>query len=176
MHPAVKKLAEEHGVQIEERCASDSWTFDGKSIATYFKYSTGEIVRYTDHDLLHEIAHYVLAAPEQRDLPEYGLVWGIASGTSYGPLGGFWRDKHGNLKDTVLQIREGVVDWEEQEIQEKCVHFLCIIWGQKYGISSSICEDLDYSSNWNVYLSRKTNEDCQAGWLALFRLKELGYI
>src|ERR1700729_2872477 len=101
MHPMIPQLAKRYGVQLSERIAIDTNNglppffkysdaiYNGKDLATrvqnwkcaydndYNVYKEviikTEVVEQLDHMLLHDIAHYVVAKEEQRDLPEFGL-------------------------------------------------------------------------------------------------------
>ena len=187
MHPAIEMLATKYGIKIAERCASDSFVFDGETLATWYckggrafvdpfdgqAYPEGEHIRYTDHDLLHEIAHFVVAEPCQKDLPEYGLFVGI---------GNEGIRSYANAEfQKLLPDYQGLVDSKEQDIQEYMVHFLCAYWGQKYGISPKFSSHPESATgaSWEAYLLYKTNEynerfvETEQSWKALFRLQEM---
>ena len=151
--------------------------YDGKSIATRIQHwklqETGKKDRFGDdeliavptqiqekdnHSLMHEIAHYVIASKEQRELPEYGL------GTvAYGlPLGE--TEKNWMGPDYSHSI-PAVVDERESDIQEKMAQLLCIHWGKQYGVSPHMS---DYKGTWDQYFDLKFNRELE-------KLKKLGF-
>ena len=171
MHPKVQEIADHFGVVLSSRLYprtegyDDSVQFlryDGKSIATGGA---------NDHDVLHEIGHWVASFSEQRDLPEHGL------GTpSYGTPIGYVRGR----EDITIPA---VVDEEEAEVQEYMTWFLCILWGQAYGIPSVLRLYPGYGDTWEMYLDRKLNKECfytteeeenhdRKVWTALIRLHQ----
>jgi len=173
MHPAIQMLADKFGVRIAERCASDSWQFDGESIATTHRKYTS-IIHNSDHDLLHEIAHYAVAAPEQRDLPEYGLALAIVPGQCYG----HFRNPDGTIDGKFSQVAGGLVDDDEQKIQEHMAQLLCVHWGMVYGISPVLSSEPSarITASWEAYLLYKIDEAGNTFWLAMIRLREQGLI
>jgi len=174
MHSVIQKLADCFGVKLSDRNCGDGYVFDGKSIAIQgLKWIDSEEINsqfidkmisisLTDHDLLHEIAHYVCADLCQRDLPEYGL---------------------GGIPMFNNIYVEEVVDYSEQCIQECMVQLLCVHWGKAYGISPRLTHDPKYTitNSWDQYLMAKllerhvpNNELCL--WTALIRLRERGLL
>jgi len=98
MHPTIAKLASEIGAEFSPRCATDSWIYDGRTIALTYRtdrcrwkgpneneWIRGVKKRFMDHDNMHELFHFLVASKEQRKLPEYGLVFGLF--TYVGALG-----------------------------------------------------------------------------------------
>jgi hypothetical protein len=65
----IQQLARKLGIPISDRRIDGTYAFDGRSIAmrTY----RGEI-RWTS-DIVHDIAHYLVASKKRRLLPEFGL-------------------------------------------------------------------------------------------------------
>ena len=140
-------LAGAVGCPIVERDASESWNFDGTGIAAYRSVEKedddGNVIgqridRYLPHDLLHEVAHYCVAEECQRDLPEYGCSIGIVNSLSLGPKGGEFRDEEGNVKELTIsradRFYDGLVDSEEQDIQELAAQMMCHHIGWFLGI------------------------------------------
>lgn len=95
--------AKVYGVIIEERNATGSYIWNGKTIANHYnKWNDWDGLfkkeYFPDEQLAHEIAHWIVAKPWQRELPEYGMN----SLTGFGCLENF---------DPVLSKR----DWSMQE-------------------------------------------------------------
>lgn len=163
MHRDVLRIATHFGVRIANRSATNNHIFDGKTIATYGGWPQRQT--FSDHDLLHEIGHFVAASPEQRDLPEYGL---------------------GSVVDAGELYCTNVVDWEEGDTQEYMTQFLSVFWGMTYNISPHLSEGTPegYADTWEHYLHNKIREVCVLGlgncvsrmWTALIRLHERGLL
>jgi hypothetical protein len=165
MNPKVQQLANHFGVKLAYRSATGSHVFDGKSIAMSGG-STGTYRRdFSDHDLLHDIAHYAVASPEQRDLPEYGLGIARIAGEIYVP--------------NVVDI-SGIA---EATIQEFMVQLLCVLWGRAYGISPELSATPNdpLLLSWDTYLIVKINDSthpkCEVYmWQAIIRLRDNGML
>ncbi len=167
--PAVLQLAKNLGANLSERDAHASYAFDGQTIAThkrrYLDDDLYEIVPLTDHDILHELGHWVMAEECQRDLPEFGLALGVAI-AAYGPPGGEFLDLYGNIRSNVYQgAFEGVVDKGEQDIQEQGAQLLSSYWGRSLGVGVDMASDPGFFRDWNHYDFYKTKEANQYGWL-----------
>ena len=101
--PLLRDLARCAGVQLSYRSPLDEGCyFDGT-----FVHCGGTM---SEHDVLHEIAHALVAQPEQRDLPEFGL----------GSLGS------GDIPR--------VVNFDDAWIQEFAAGLLSALLGRRYGI------------------------------------------
>lgn len=178
MHPSIQNLANRFGILLVDRNASETWIFDGTSIATYYNWrGDDELVHFSDHDLLHEIAHWIAAKPEQRDLPEYGLALGIASEVrAMGPKGLLWDDEGCKRIMWTLNLMDGLVDREEQDIQEFLAQLICIKLGPLLGISPAMSEekyiDSGFTQNWDVYKAAKFLHAKKAGLEFLWRIAE----
>lgn len=160
----VLRLAKILGVKIEDRSVDNSYIFDGKSIATHFYhchwvgkgkrdaygFEEEDLVRIpgmspvylTDHDMLHEVLHFMVAAPEQRDLPEYGL---------------------GYVGSMCQEFVVDVVDIDEANKQEGIVQLLCCYLGSKFGLHPQFCvvgNDPEYQTlnSWETYFKLKEKE------------------
>jgi hypothetical protein len=158
MHPQVKRLAAYIGVSLSDRICSSvehglpadfdysHALYNGESIATRIRIE-GKIWDRDDHSLLHEIAHYLVASPYQRDLLEFGL------GTpAYGqPLN--------STQSWGYPAIPSVVEEEESEIQEHMAQFLCVSWGQQFGISPRMLENPDYVGSWEDYFALKAHQE-----------------
>lgn len=152
MHPAVQGLADRYGIKLSSRVCGgfdlNQPCWNGEDLATRWLDVTGYIwseptacaaVPMSDHDILHEIGHWVAAAPEQRDLPEYGL---------------------GALVFSTFHFADKcpeVVDEDEGRTQEFLTWLLCIYWGKKYNLSPVSSEELNVPIyvSWDAYTGYK---------------------
>jgi len=66
----IRQLAHKWGTRIWKRHCRD-YAFNGKTIAEFQDEALTK--RRTESNLIHDIAHFVVAAPERRTLPEFGL-------------------------------------------------------------------------------------------------------
>lgn len=140
----VLALCERFGMTLAERYAEDDWVYDGDTVAVYaWRNDPKGRKRFSDHEILHELAHFVAVQdPDQRLLPEFGLMAGIL----------------------VVGAIEGLCDFEEvhyneQDIQELLAQKLCIYWGRKYNISPIMSFDPEYTHSWNHYETLKNHEN-----------------
>jgi len=196
MHSVLQHLSQKLNVPIVERDALETWAFDGQNIANHWmdppyqgtppwsEDYPGARIDYTTAELLHELAHYFAAAPEQRDLPEYGLAMGIAKGSGYGPNGGEFRDAEGRLRgySTAMSALMGLVDHYESEVQERLTWLLTIYWGKKYNIPCDF-SDWKVPFSWDDYYQFKFQfnngspwhycDQYQHAWEALIRFRNL---
>jgi hypothetical protein len=193
MNPTIQKLAEKLGTQIVDRDAFETWMFDGKTLANHYwvrpmdppgtpYYFEPYVVHYDDVSLLHELGHWQAAKPEQKDLPEFGLAIGIADGAGYGPKGGEYRRNDGTLRDISSNIYDGLVDQEEQEIQESMAQLFSIFWGQRYGFHFHMKNWKVGPQSWKFYFEYKITQNdgqehsaqsLQKTWAALIRFREM---
>lgn len=161
-HPAIYMLLEKFNLKLEERNASDSYTFDGKTIATHYtsndlsmyglrpvkdylcrdrnnsifyfkeKYHD-DIIFYKDHDLLHEICHFIVASTGQRLLPEYGMHIGVTQAGAFG--------KFRNL------LNENMFELDYDNL-----------WGYNDKLNINLCLSQDYAAQLlEVYFGKKYN-------------------
>lgn len=154
--PILLQLADRVGVRIQDRPINKSYYFDGKSIAThYFKTTWSDdiddyIIDPTkridllDHDILHEICHFIVASPEQRDLPEFGL----------GNVGLGCYDRI--PAPQVMDLNDSQA--ENCNIQEFTTQMLCVLLGRRLGISVDLAESKGYASSWDEYEKKKLLE------------------
>lgn len=113
----VAKIVAKYGILLNPE-EYDGTYFDGKQI-----FCGG----MSEHDILHEVAHWVVARPEQRDLPEFGLG---SLGSDQAPL---------------------VVDPDEADTQEKAACLLSAMWAVHYGILDPTIGRV-YFENWTEYV------------------------
>jgi len=72
MDRKIRQLARKWGTKIRKRSCS-GYAFNGKNIALLVDSEVPDPKRRTDSNLIHDIAHYAVCAPERRTLPEFGL-------------------------------------------------------------------------------------------------------
>lgn len=174
MHSSVKALFEKYQIPVSDRvCGGEPIlqpVWNGMDLALFWcktKWNretdvidSTEYIPLSDHDLLHEIAHWVVAAPEQRDLPEYGL--GAVAYNTY------------HIGEVKLP---DVVGSDEGSIQERLCWFVCCYWGMKHHISSVLSAEPGYAPTWEVYLNHKIQESLEhkpeLSWEALIRFDRL---
>lgn len=141
-------------IQLKDRNSSKSWNYDGETIALRQgnKY-------YTDHDILHEIGHWFAANPEQLDLPEFGLAFGIVNGEAFGPIGGEFRNEVGELRYNSFHndVMGGLLELNEQNQQEWLAQQFCISFGRKLELSVRILDENIFQS-WDHYEEFKAQE------------------
>jgi len=139
MHPVVAQLARHYGVGFCAHLFFTGQAYCGKTRTIALRYSKRGKLRYqTDHDLLHDIAHFVIASERQRNLPEFGFGFGTFIGER----------QHGAHIGSI----------KDDDVQEAMAQFLCIKWGQTYGISPQLSgEKPETFPNWQVYLASKTD-------------------
>lgn len=66
----IRQLARKWGTRIRKRSCID-YAFNGKTIAELD--AAEKPKRRSDSNLIHDIAHFVVADPERRTIPEFGL-------------------------------------------------------------------------------------------------------
>lgn len=138
-------------IKLENRRSSDSWTYNGDSIAIF-----RDTKRYTDHDILHEIGHYLAATPDQRLFPEFGLALGIADGMAWGLPSDGLRNQDGVLHfDFCKQIADGLISSHEQNIQEFLAQKIAIFFGRFLNCAADLLEES--FNSWDDYESMKEN-------------------
>jgi len=168
IHPAIIRLAEELSIPLVDRNAGESWIYNGKDLALWYQLVDEEdevfpIHKFSDHEILHELGHAFFAHEEQRDLPEYGLEWGIVVSQALGPCDGNYRTRDGIPTWTYAQAEcMGLVDPGEARVQECCAQLFCVFFGERYGISPYIGNDKKFNEGagktWDAYLAYKTEE------------------
>ncbi len=99
------RLAEFLGTRLEDRDIYTNYSFDGFSIATRIQ---GNFL-YPRH-VLHELAHFMVASPEQRKHPNFGFkvpfeAWTIP-GADLQPFNGFIETHEGNIQEYVTSLVE----------------------------------------------------------------------
>lgn len=165
-HPYIYQLSAQIGVPVADRAIDNTYFFDGRTIGTFWsRYSwdekkgdytnTGRVSYFLDHDILHELVHWMVATPEQRDLPEFGL------GTPHLP--GSQMSFAENVLDSWMREKgSGPIRFPQGDEQEIVTQLVCCFLGSKHGISSQLSgetEDWAPGKSWVSYLEYKNEED-----------------
>lgn len=67
--PKIVEVARRAGVKLSVRNMNGKYTWNGKTIALLNRYD----VTRSDSDILHDVAHYLIASKRRRKCPEFGL-------------------------------------------------------------------------------------------------------
>ena len=67
----IRQLARKWGTSIRKRTCWDGYAFNGKTIAEYEDEAMRK--RRSESNLIHDIAHFVVADPERKTVIEFGL-------------------------------------------------------------------------------------------------------
>jgi hypothetical protein len=185
IHPQLRLIAERYGVPISERSCHKSYLYDGKTLATTYQLenwnddftellSLSAPIPISDEWMAHEIAHYVVADPVERQFPEYGCTVGVAPFGAAPPFPALsnWLSIEGRM---LLDEREGVLTREEQNFREICADFLGTYWCDCIGVlidekARPINKITDSIINVNSAYS------LEEGWRAVIWLREKGLI
>lgn len=149
LSPQVRNFAKLIGVPLARRHVFRRYVWDGETLGTFFydRKSRG-FLPISDHSILHELCHYVVAAPEQRDLPEYGL------GSVY--------SMRNQTRKTVVVVGDPAAEFanNESERQEVLTQHLCMILGPLFNISPVFSETPDWSGGkcWKDYEEEKRKD------------------
>lgn len=151
----IQQLADRVGVQLSTRSVSGGFKWDGKTIGTQYQdwmydyddygwqknREDAELLNYIPQfkaelkpmkvdDLCHEIAHWVVALPWCRDLPEYGL--GIVDDGYSNANGGWHLQTDWDEKDYATQ--DGLLDEQDRRDQEHLAFALGLHYCHKVGV------------------------------------------
>jgi len=139
-----------YGCKLKERIYNNSFRYDGKTIATKGKgllltifddfdeldNDKEPIRNLTDHEILHEIAHFIAADETQRKTPEFGLLK-------------IFKCKDYNPNNIDFHSYNGYVDWTEQLVQEFFAQKISSFLGKKYSLHPDL---FDYKyKDWDDY-------------------------
>lgn len=135
MSPFVADLLVKYGIPTSSRSCYLSVLWNGKDLAlnTTREDEEGdplEVVPLSDFDLLHEIAHYVVASPVEREFPEFGM--GIAF--IHGAAGWDWSRLKGRERELAEESSKGVLTKEEANFREYAADFLGCYWATQMGM------------------------------------------
>lgn len=163
LSPALLKFVEHlntkgNKIKLKYRFSFDSWVYDGDSISTYEDYKKP----YTDHDILHEIGHYVAAHPDQLLFPEYGLQLGVVDFYAFGPIASEFRDKTGKLIwENIKPVQNGLINFEEQQKQEQVAWLFGIHYGPILNLKANTKDYENYT--WETAVL-ETEQAKTEGW------------
>lgn len=158
--PVVKAIADHYGITIADRvCGGGNILkpcYDGTTIASQWcefsrNYDQGgrcsftqRIVDLTDHDLLHEIAHWVVGEPEQRTIPDFGMG-PVVFGTS----------------DIFTQQVE--IGYHERLQQEMTCWLVGEHWGRRHNLPATLSFEPSYAPSWDEFQQKKAEQGKQFG-------------
>jgi hypothetical protein len=69
LNPKIQQLADHYGVELSWRSEGDNYSYDGKTVALLDWQGKPR----TEANVIHDIAHWVMASPTRRSYPEFGL-------------------------------------------------------------------------------------------------------
>jgi hypothetical protein len=148
MNTDVVVLAALYGVPLSERSVAGNYQWDGQTLGTRWQRWAADckcgrcrglpelsfcpvLLNIRDHDIVHDIAHHIVAEPWQRDLPE----WGLGMAADYGANGGYHllADKAGSA---MLALADGLWgdDNREPDRQESVANLVGYILMQRIGV------------------------------------------
>lgn len=169
----LQTIAARYGVPLSLRSASGGYMWNGKDLAIHYQRWSDDCLcancidaaqqlplepfrawttpvlcpkmhRIADHDLIHDIGHFIVAPEWARDLPEWGL--GTAA-TEYNVNGGYHL-MVGKYSDTSLEyIFDGLFPEEEANRQEAIANLIGYILMQDCGIKPPV----SYRKTWVEY-------------------------
>lgn len=138
---SIIELARHVGVELSQRHALGSYVYDGQSIAL----RRDDTFEYLDHEVLHEVCHWMVAMPEARSLPDFGLSVGVADTLASGGDGHltvmlneyklYTKGEHGR------QLPDGgklYVSKVEEYEQEMATQVMCAYIGSRLNIDPMI--------------------------------------
>lgn len=165
MHPGLAEIARHHGIPLGERsCASDH-LYNGRDIALYYQRCSwddalNDFQPLPDSDMAHELAHWVVALPVEREFPEYGCALHVVGLGSGKPL-----PSHLLEREVIESYLSNVLLPEEQEFREFCADFLGVGW----------CLRLSIPVEERAHPAYKYRDDPEA-WRAIIWLRDRGLI
>lgn len=186
LHPQLQTIVERFGIPISNRSCHNGYMWDGKTLATYYQKETwdenfntllslSEPIPIGDAWIAHELAHWVVASPTEREFPEYGCTIGVVP---FGASGGLRWDniKWGSAQwKTQESLQEGVLTRKEQNFRECCADLLGTYWcdcfeipvkDDERPINKIIASITDFNSAYSI----------EEGWQAIIWLRERNLI
>lgn len=170
-------LIQKFQIPVSDRSSYNSYLWDGKTLALNFQREIWDedcdvLLKvcdpepFDDFTIAHEIAHYVVADPIEREFPEWASFIGIEPRANGGLK---WDNLEYNSAEYKRQVsfQEGLLTLDEQNFREACADFLAVHWCDMFGIK---VEDaarpiFKYSNNPAFY---------EFGWKAIIWLREKG--
>lgn len=143
-------------VSISARDSTNSWVYDGASIARTVR----EGIPLSEIELLHEICHWLVAPQYLRSRPEFGLAPGVIDSFAWGPPLDFKSTRKpygtGTPEDRVLHVN-GLVTFDKGEVYELATQMVSIYLGRRFGIPISWGASSPYPDvlDWGGYENRK---------------------
>lgn len=123
MHQFALNKLKEYNIPTSNRSSYKSFMWNGANLAlTNHKLINNKLIPYelTTLEILHEIAHFVVATPEEREYPEYGC----------GYL--FLHEANGNINSSSsteeINKSYGVLPTMQQDIKETAADLLSCYW------------------------------------------------
>ncbi len=182
MHAELLKFAAHYGVPLSDRSCYRSFMWDGKTLATHRQTETwddvgdkptaiSDPIPIDDFTMAHEIAHWVVADPVEREFPEWASAIGIVDGYANGGLS---LDQFKTWEQFSMAF-DGPLSKEEQNHRELCADFLAVSWCDRLGIP--------VKDEWrpiNKVIDSLAKESAggysiENGWKALIWLREHGF-
>lgn len=162
MDPRTKSFIEAHGMPMSDRCVFDNFIWDGSTLGTVgcAEYDAdGEQMlaceKISSSLALHELGHWLIAEPWQRELPEYGMAFFPIFGGNRLP------DQYQGWVQKLDWERQnafwgGLMDKAEQEYQEHLADLLSCQFELELEIPD---EDGWGEPGWKIYLDK-----CRSRW------------
>lgn len=179
MNENLRQLAERIGMPISDRCSYNAHMWDGKTLASFFQneiwnedctsFTVEPPQPFDDFKFAHEIAHWIVADPVEREFPEFGCAWEI----DHRANGGFnWDNLVWGSKEWLNQqsIQSGVLTDEEQDFREACADFLGVYWCDQFGIPVDPRARPVFKYGVGDFANFET------GWRAIVWLRENGFM
>lgn len=122
------EFCQKHSIPLSDRSCTDDFLWDGKTIAIYRSDNEVEEKLMLDAaDILHEVAHFLVASPVEREFPD----WGCDNFGFFGAVGGYTY-----YKDAEKFV--GVLTKSEQQWREACADFLGCYLCRVFGVPISL--------------------------------------
>lgn len=145
----IQQLADRVGVKLAKRAARKSYAYNGESIALYDR----ERINRPETHIIHDIAHYAVAAKHRRKLPEFGL---------------------GSSPDITKFRGKLVVSGEHAQLEEELASALGIYWEREMGMDwKSTIVDHCWTEDISLKAGEATIFDLSGEHKFAMRLREL---
>lgn len=184
MRPSVIALAQHYGVPLSPRSVSGGFQWDGATLGTRYQrwaevcrcgkcFSLGELelcptlYAVPERDIVHDIAHHIVAEPWQRDLPE----WGLGFSGSFAANGGRHVIGDGIVSDALAGgLWDGAGEADRQEVVTNLIGYILM---QSVGVKPPLAwrdrwiEDYTTSAAYALRELPRYGFTEQQGWGAL---------